>query len=83
MSLEHEFAMEPPTHLIIAQVRHKFETHASICDVHKGRSGSYRTATSDGSLDLTLEQFIRSAQSLPRIVHVRQELAVEEYGAFL
>ena len=57
-----EYAPEPPTRLIIARIRDKFETHGTVCDVHKGRSGRPRTATSPACSAMVLEQFTRSPQ---------------------
>ncbi|XP_053434088.1 uncharacterized protein LOC128576103 [Nycticebus coucang] len=55
-----EYATDPPTRLTIARIRDKFETHGTVCDVHKGRSGRPRTATSPAVSALVLEQFTRS-----------------------
>jgi len=57
----HEYATEPPTCLTIARIRDKFETHCTVCDVHKGRSGRPRTASPASSAKV-LEQFTHSPQ---------------------
>ena len=78
-----EYATEPPTRLTISRIHDKFETHGTVCDVHKGRSRRPRTATSPASSAKVLEQFTRSPQNLPNNVHVRQGLAEQAYDAFL
>jgi len=30
-----EYATEPPTHLTIPLIREKFETHGTVCEMHK------------------------------------------------
>ena len=57
----HEYATEPPTCLTIVRIRDKFETHCTVCDVHKGRSGRPRTASPASSAKV-LEQFTHSPQ---------------------
>ena len=57
-----EYATELPTRLTIAHICDNFETHGTVCDVHKGRSGRPRTATSPASSAKGLEQFTRSPQ---------------------
>ena len=57
-----EYVTEPPTRLTIARIPDKFETHGTVCDVHKGRSGTPRTATSPASSAKMLEQITRSPQ---------------------
>ena len=57
-----EYATESPTHLTIERICDKFETHGTVCDVHKGRSGRPRTATSPACSAMLLEQFTRSPQ---------------------
>ncbi|KAJ4432449.1 hypothetical protein ANN_21068 [Periplaneta americana] len=42
-----EYRTEPPTRLTIARIRDKFETHGTVCDVYKGRSGRPRTSTKE------------------------------------
>ena len=61
--LRHEYATEPPTRLTIACICDTFETHGTVCDVHKGRSRRPRTATSPASSAKVLEQFKRSPQT--------------------
>jgi len=56
-----EYATEPPTRLTISRIHDKFETHGTVCDVHKGRSRRPRTATSP-SYTKVLEQFTCSPQ---------------------
>ena len=56
-----EYATESPTHLTIERICDKFETHGTVCDVHKGRSRRPRTATSP-SYTKVLEQFTCSPQ---------------------
>jgi len=57
-----EYATEPPTRLTIECIHDKFETHGTVCDVHKGRSGRPCTATSPASSAKVLEQFTCSPQ---------------------
>jgi len=57
-----EYATEPPTRLTIARFRDKFETHDTVCDMHKGRTKRPSTATSPASSAKVLEQFTRSPQ---------------------
>jgi len=57
-----EYATEPPTHLTIPCIRDKIEMHGTVCDVHKGRYGRPRTATSPASSAKVLEQFTRLPQ---------------------
>jgi len=52
-----EFQTEPPTHLTITWLCDKFDTHGTICDVHRGRSGRPLTATSPASSAMVLEGF--------------------------
>ena len=52
-----EFQTEPPTLLTITRLCDKFDTHGTICDVHRGRSGRLLTATSPASSALVLERF--------------------------
>ncbi|KAJ4442788.1 hypothetical protein ANN_04381 [Periplaneta americana] len=51
-----EYRIEPPTRLTIARIRDKFETHGTICDVYKGRSGRPLTSTSPASSTMVLER---------------------------
>ena len=55
-----EFQTQPPTHLTITQLCDKFDTHGTICDVHRGRSGRPRTARSPASSAMVLERFTTS-----------------------
>lgn len=57
-----EFDTEPPTRLTIKRIIDKFEAHGTICDIHKGRSGRPRTATSPASSAVVLERFVTSPQ---------------------
>jgi len=52
-----DFQREPPTHLTITWHCDKFDTHGTICDVHRGRSGRPLTATSPASSVMILEGF--------------------------
>ena len=52
-----EFQTEPPTRLTITRLCDKFDTHGTICDVHRGRSGRPITATSPASSAMVLERF--------------------------
>ena len=61
MEVWRQYAREPPTRLTIERIRDKFETHGTVREVHKGRSGAPRTASPASSAKL-LEQFIRSPQ---------------------
>ena len=75
-----EYATEPPTRLTIARIRVKFETHCTVYDVHKGRSGKYEVLL---LLLRCWESLHARYISLPKTVHVRQELAEQAYDAFL
>ena len=57
-----EYTTEPPTRLTIARIRDKFQTHGTVCDVHKERSGRPRTATNPASSAKVLEQLTCSPQ---------------------
>ena len=61
-----EYGTEPPSRLTTTRLRDKFEIHGTVCDVHKGRSGRPRTATSDDSTTAVLELFQRSPQKSSR-----------------
>ena len=52
-----EFQTQPTTRLTITRLCNKFDTHGTICDVHKGRSGRPRTATSPAPSAMVLERF--------------------------
>ncbi|KAJ4430364.1 hypothetical protein ANN_22580 [Periplaneta americana] len=54
-----EYRTEPPTRLTIARIRDKFETHGTLCDVYKGRSGRPRIS-SPASSAMVLERFEHS-----------------------
>ena len=78
-----EFQTQPPTRLTITWLCNKFDTHGTICDVQRRRSGRPRTATSPASSAMVLERFnLRRHRSLLHNVHVRQGLAVQVYDAF-
>ena len=77
-----EFQTQPPTRLTITRLCDEFDTHGTICDVHRGRSGRPRTATSPASSAVVLESLQRHHGSLLHNVHVRQGLAVQVYDAF-
>ncbi|KAJ4437393.1 hypothetical protein ANN_17537 [Periplaneta americana] len=49
-----EYETELPTSLTIKRIIDKFEAHGTICDIHKGRSGRPRTATSPASSAVVL-----------------------------
>ena len=51
-----EFQTQPPTRLTITRLCDKFHTHGTIRDVHWGRSGRPRTATSPASSAMVLER---------------------------
>jgi hypothetical protein len=55
-----KYSTEPPIHLIIARICDKFETHGTVCDVHKGRSRRPHTAASPAFSVKVLEQFTHS-----------------------
>ena len=55
-----EFQTQPRTRLTITRLCDKFDTHGTICDVHRGRSGRPRTAASPASSAIVLERFITS-----------------------
>jgi len=55
-----EFQTQPPTCLTITWLCDKFDTHGTICDVHRGRSGRPLTATSPASSAMVLERFTMS-----------------------
>ena len=60
----------PPTRLTIVRIRDKFETHGTVWDVHKDRSGRLRTSTSPVSWAMVLERFEHSPQkSTKQCVH--------------
>ncbi|KAI8784593.1 conserved oligomeric Golgi complex subunit 6 isoform X1 [Biomphalaria glabrata] len=61
-----EYGTESPSRLIITCLRDKFEIYVTLCDVHKGRSGRPRTATSDESTTAVLELFQRSPKKSSR-----------------
>ena len=77
-----EFQTQPPTCLTNTRLCDKFDTHGTICDVHRGRSGRPRTATSPASLVWFWKGLQRRHGSLLHNVHVRQGLAVQVYDAF-
>jgi len=58
-----EFQTEPPTRLTITWLCNKFDTHGTICDVHRGRSGRPHTATSPASSAMVLERFTSPQKS--------------------
>jgi len=49
-----EFQTQPPTRLTITRLCDKFDTHGTICDVQRGRSGRPLTATSPYSSAMVL-----------------------------
>jgi len=55
-----EFQTQPPTRLTITRLLDKFDSHGTICDVHRGRSVRPRTATSPASSAMVLERFTTS-----------------------
>jgi len=55
-----EFQTQPSTRLTITQLCDMFDTHGNICDVHRGRCGRPRTATSPASSAMVLERFTTS-----------------------
>lgn len=57
-----EFGTPPPTRRTIARIRDKFEADGTVNDVHKGRSGRRRTATTPESCAAVLQHFVRSPQ---------------------
>ena len=59
---QREFGTPPPTHRTIARIRKKFETDTIVKDVHKGRSGQTRTASSPVSSAAMLQHFFRSPE---------------------
>ncbi|KAI8750662.1 Protein of unknown function DUF4817 [Biomphalaria glabrata] len=61
-----EYGTEPLSRLTMTRLRDKFEFHGTVCDVHKGRSGRPRTATSDESTTAVLELFQHSPQKPSR-----------------
>ncbi|KAI8788346.1 Protein of unknown function DUF4817 [Biomphalaria glabrata] len=61
-----EYGTQPPSRLTITRLRDKLEIHGTVCDVHKGRSGRPRTATSGESTTAVLELFQRSPQKSSR-----------------
>ena len=58
-----EFQTQPPTCFTITRLCDKYDTHGTICDVHGGRSGRPRTATSPASSAMVLERFTLSRKS--------------------
>jgi len=57
------FQTQPPTRLTITRLCDKFDTHGTICDVHRGRSGKPRAATSPTSSAMVLERFTSPRKS--------------------
>jgi len=57
---KHEFQTQPPTRLTITPLCDKFDTHGTICDVHRGGSGRPLTATSPASSAMVLGRFTTS-----------------------
>ena len=55
-----EFQTQPPTRLTITRLRDKFDSHGTICDVHRGRSRRPLTATSPANSAMVLEKFTTS-----------------------
>jgi len=55
-----EFQTQPPTRLIITRFCDKFDTHGTLCDEQRGRSGRPLTATSPVSSAMVLERFMTS-----------------------
>jgi len=55
-----EFQTQPPKRLTITRLYDKFDTHGTICDVHRGRSGRPLTARSPASSAMVLERFTTS-----------------------
>jgi hypothetical protein len=62
----HEYGTDLPSRLTIARIRDKLELHGTVCDMHKGRSGRSRTATSDEPSVAVLERFHSSPQKSTR-----------------
>ena len=62
------FQTQLPTRLTITLLCDKFDTHSTICDVHGGRSGRPRTATSPASSAMGLERFTMSPRKSACIV---------------
>jgi len=57
-----EFQTQPPTRLTITQLCDKFDTHSTICDVHRERCRRRLTTTSPTSSAMVLETFKMSPQ---------------------
>ena len=62
MAVQREFGTPPPTRRTIACICNKFEADRTVKDVHKGRFGQTRTATSAASSAAVLQHFIRLLQ---------------------
>ena len=58
----HEYKTEPPTRLTTARNCDIFETHGTVCDVHKGRYGRPPISTSPESSAMVLKHFEHSLQ---------------------
>ena len=58
-----EFQTQPPTRLTFTWLCDKFDTHGTVCDVHRGRSGRPRTAASPASSPMVLERFTSPRKS--------------------
>lgn len=68
----------------ITCIRDKFETHGTLYDVQKHRSGRRHTATSPTYMYKVLESSTRSPQkSIKLYVQMRQELADQAHSTFL
>jgi len=79
---KHEFQTQLPTHLTITRLFDKFDTHGTICDVHRGRSGGPLTATSPASSAMILERFTTSPRKSATQCAHETGLAVKVYDAF-
>ena len=77
-----EFQTQPPTRLTITRLCDKFDTHGTICDVHRGRLEDLVQL----QVQLLRQWFWKGLQrrhgSLLHNVHARQGLAVQMYDAF-
>lgn len=74
-----EFGTQPPTTgSTIARVRNKFETHGTVMDVYKQRSGRIKNSTSNENVNVVLRTFTWCPRKSQR--QCFRENAIEKYG---
>ena len=77
-----EFQTQPPTCLTITRLCDKFDTHGTICDVHRGRSGRSLTATSPASSAMVLKTFTTSPRKSATQCARETGVSSKVYNAF-